>query len=249
MKRVYAPSHWMLDKLRGDWAPRPSSGPHKLRECMPLAVLMRQRLKYALTYKEVKQICMQRLIKVDNKVRTDITFPTGFMDVVTLEKTNQHFRMLYDCKGRFVVHQIHADEAKYKLCKVHQSKFGDGGAPYVVTHDGRTIRFPDPDVKVNDTVQLCLETGKIINKAKFEVGKPAMLKGGNNIGRVGTITHLEKHPGGHEIVHMKDAKGHSFCTRLANVMVIGEDEAWISLPKGKGIKLDNHEDRALRMRN
>merc|ERR1711904_375583 len=112
LKRVYAPSHWMLDKLRGDWAPRPSCGPHKLRECLPLSILLRQRLKYALTYKEVKLICMQRLVKVDNKVRTDMCYPAGFMDVVSLEKTNQHFRLLYDTKGRFVIHQIHKDDAR-----------------------------------------------------------------------------------------------------------------------------------------
>ena len=28
--------------------------------------------------------------------------------------------------------------------------------------------------------------------------------GGNNIGRVGTITHEEKHPGSFEMVHIKD---------------------------------------------
>ncbi len=26
--------------------------------------------------------------------------------------------------------------------------FGKGGVPYVATHDGRTIRYPDPEVKV-----------------------------------------------------------------------------------------------------
>ena len=31
---------------------------------MPLSILLRQRLKYALTYKEVKLICMQRVVKV-----------------------------------------------------------------------------------------------------------------------------------------------------------------------------------------
>ena len=31
-------------------------------------------------------------------------------------------------------------------------------------------RFPDPDVKANDTVLVNLETGKIENKCKFEVG-------------------------------------------------------------------------------
>lgn len=60
-------------------APRPSTGPHKLRECLPLIIFLRNRLKYALTGDEVKKICMQRFIKIDGKVRTDITYPAGFM--------------------------------------------------------------------------------------------------------------------------------------------------------------------------
>ena len=54
----------------------------------------------------------------------------------------------YDTKGRFVVHEITAAEAKYKLCKVRHDKLGKGGVPYITTHDGRTIRYVDPDVKV-----------------------------------------------------------------------------------------------------
>ena len=42
-------------------------------------MLLRNRLKYALTGDEVKRIVKQRLIKVDGKVRTDPTFPAGFM--------------------------------------------------------------------------------------------------------------------------------------------------------------------------
>ena len=79
LKRVAAPKHWMLDKLTGVFAPRPSTGPHKLRECLPLIIFLRNRLKYALTGDEVKKICMQRFIKIDGKVRTDITYPAGFM--------------------------------------------------------------------------------------------------------------------------------------------------------------------------
>jgi len=44
-----------------------------------LIVFLRNRLKYALTYDEVKKILKQRLIKVDGKVRTDVTYPAGFM--------------------------------------------------------------------------------------------------------------------------------------------------------------------------
>jgi small subunit ribosomal protein S4e len=63
-------------------APKPSSGPHKARECLPLILILRNRLKYALTYREVQSILMQRHIQVDGKVRTDKTYPAGFMGML-----------------------------------------------------------------------------------------------------------------------------------------------------------------------
>jgi small subunit ribosomal protein S4e len=55
-----------------------SPGPHKGRESLPLILFLRNRLKYALTKREVTAILQQRLIKVDGKVRTDSNFPAGF---------------------------------------------------------------------------------------------------------------------------------------------------------------------------
>mmetsp|Transcript_20036 Transcript_20036/g.37533 ORF Transcript_20036/g.37533 Transcript_20036/m.37533 type:complete len:260 (+) Transcript_20036:77-856(+) len=248
LKRMFAPSHWMLDKLKGRWAPRPSAGPHKLRECLPLIVMLRNRLKYALTYRECKMIVMQRLIKVDGKVRTDMFYPSGFMDVIQIEKTKENFRMLYDTKGRFVLHKISKEEATYKLCRVKRVERGPKGIPYAVTHDGRTIRYPDPAIGAMDTVRIDIATGKILDYVKFELGNSVMIGGGNNMGRVGQISHREKHPGSFEIIHIKDAVGHSFATRLQNVFVIGkETKPWISLPKGNGIKLNIIEDRNAKM--
>jgi len=248
LKRMFAPSHWMLDKLKGVFAPRPSAGPHKLRECMPLIVMLRNRLKYALTYNEAKMIVKQRLIKVDGKVRTDMFYPAGFMDVIDIEKSKESFRMLYNTKGKFILHRISKDEANYKLCKVKRVLKGPKGVPYCVTMDGRTIRYPDPDIKTNDSIRLDLTTGKILDHIKFEVGNVVIISGGNSMGRVGTILHRERHPGSFEIIHVKDKVGKTFSTRLQNVTVVGKGEkAWISLPKGNGIRLTNAEDRAKRM--
>ena len=152
LKALAAPKNFMLGRLHGVWvsqhffsecflfccsciqAPRPSSGPHKLRECLPLVVMLRNRLKLALTKREVTQILMQRYVKVDGKVRTDSTFPAGFMgklftdrlytpnyhlswsycslDVVSITKTDENFRLLYDTKGRFALHKIKNEESK-----------------------------------------------------------------------------------------------------------------------------------------
>ncbi|KAH0543783.1 40S ribosomal protein S4 [Glutinoglossum americanum] len=242
-KRLSAPSHWLLDKLSGAYAPRASPGPHKLRDCMPLIVFVRNRLKYALNARETKAILMQRLIKVDGKVRTDSTYPAGFMDVISIEKTGENFRLVYDTKGRFTVHRITAEESEYKLGKVKRVQLGRGGIPFLVTHDARTIRYPDPAITVNDTVKIDLATGKVADFIRFDTGVIAMVTGGRNMGRVGVITHRERHDGGFNIVHIKDAIDNGFATRESNVFVIGKEKPWVSLPKGKGVKLTIAEER------
>jgi len=246
LKRLAAPRHWMLDKMSGVFAPRPSSGPHKMRECLPLIILLRNRLKYALTKKEVTMILMQRLVRVDGKVRTDDGFPTGFMDVVSIEKTNETFRILFDTKGRFIAQRIIPAEAKFKLLKVRKVGTGEKGIPFVTTHDGRTVRYPDPLIKVNDTIKFDLETGKITDFAKFDVGNLVMITGGHNLGRVGVIVSREKHPGSFDIIHVKDALGQQFATRISNVFVIGKGtKSMVSLPNKKGIKRSVLEEAEL----
>jgi hypothetical protein len=100
-----------------------------------------------------------------------------------------------------------------------------------------SIRYPDPVIKVNDTVKIDLATGKISDFIKFDTGVIAMATGGRNMGRVGVITHRERHDGGFNIVHIKDAVDNEFATREGNVFVIGREKPWISLPKGKGVKV------------
>ncbi|PAA52138.1 hypothetical protein BOX15_Mlig022952g1 [Macrostomum lignano] len=247
LKRVNAPRHWMLDKMSGCFAPKPAAGPHKMRECLPLCLFLRNRLKYALTYKETTKILAQRSIKVDARVRTDKRFPAGFMDVISIERTGENYRLIYDVKGRFALHAITPEEAKYKLCRVRRVATAHGNVPLLNTHDARTIRYPDPMVKVNDTIRVDLATGKIIDFVKFEPGNLCMITGGANTGRVGVITHKERHPD-FDIVHVKDSLGHTFATRESNVFVIGKgNQPWVSLPRGKGVKLSIAEERDRRL--
>jgi small subunit ribosomal protein S4e len=49
-KRLSAPKHWLLDKLSGAYAPRPTAGPHKLRDCLPLIVFIRNRYESTVQY-------------------------------------------------------------------------------------------------------------------------------------------------------------------------------------------------------
>jgi len=239
----------LLDKLSGVWAPRPSPGPHKLRECLPIIIMLRNRLKYALTGREVKMIVMSRHIRVDGHVRTDTKYPCGFQDVVTINRTGEHFRLIYDTKGRFNLHRIPVEEASWKLCKIIKKAVGARSIPYVVTNDGRTIPYPDPEICINDTIKYDFLQGKVLEIVHSRVGALCMVVHGRNIGRVGILEKFEKHPGSFDIVYIRDAKDSKFATRKDNIFIIGKGKTpLISLPKTHGIKDDIFVDREKRLK-
>ena len=102
LKRIHAPKSWMLSKVGGIWATKPSQGPHKLRECIPLNYLLRNKLRVALNGTEAKLIIKSKEgnISINGKVRTDPKFPVGIMDIVTINKTGTNYRVNFDVKGR-----------------------------------------------------------------------------------------------------------------------------------------------------
>ena len=58
-----------------------------------------------------------------------------------------------------MVHRISPEEASYKLAKVTRQQLGKAGVPYIATHDGRTIRYPDPDIRVRPLLQTSQRPG------------------------------------------------------------------------------------------
>lgn len=137
------------------------------------------------------------------------------LDQVLVDSRSKYPKDLWDLSG--------------KICQTPRLS-ADDSFPY-------SVRYPDPAIKVNDTVKIDLSTGKISDSIRFDTGVIAMATGGRNMGRVGVITHRERHDGGFNIVHIKDAIDNSFATREINVFVIGNEKPWVSLPKGKGVKV------------
>ncbi len=205
-------------------------------------------LKVALTSREANNILQDKEsgIKVDNKIRRDVKFPVGIMDVLSIPKTGEHFRLLYDVKGRFNLIKIKEAEAKFKLLKIKAKAVGPNKIPYVVTSDGRTIRFPHPEINESDTIKFDLENNTIVEWYKYEPGHLAYVTGGNNVGRVAQIIHIERHLGSYDIVHLKDANGKSFATRKSNLFIIGNKKPTITLPEDDGKYLNIMEEKAAR---
>ena len=56
--------------------------------------------------------------------------------------------------------------------------------------------------------------------------------------------HIERHLGGFDIAHIRDANGKTFATRRGNVFVIGDKKSWITLPEKDGLYKTIMEEKA-----
>ena len=247
LKRIHAPKSWMLSKVGGIWAMKPSQGPHKLRECIPLNLLLRTKLGLARNGTEAKLIVKAKEgnISIDGKVRTDHKYPVGIMDIVTINKIGANYRVNFDVKGRWRLVKISKEEAKYKLCKVTKRMMGPKKIPFITTSDGRTLRYPNPHIKEHDTIKINLENSEIVDYYKYKIGAHVLIVGGNNIGRAGVIEKIEQHPGSYEIVYIKDMSGKEFSTRLTNIFITGDSRPEIA-PEKYNTLLSIIEERNLK---
>ncbi|EJW03536.1 hypothetical protein EDEG_02120 [Edhazardia aedis USNM 41457] len=240
LKRLAAPKSWMLSKTGGIFATNPNCGPHRKRESIPLALLLKK-LNLAATRKEEDYILSKKMIKVNGRVRSERKYPVGLFDVLTIQPTNTSYRLLYNITKRFYLHKIDEKEANVRLCKVRSKKVVNG-VPYVFTEDGMCYRFLSPNIDKKDTLKIDVNSNKVIDSIKFSSGKLAMVTRGNNMGCVGVIVKIETHEIGTDLVYLKDKVGRNFATRGSNVFVVGTTkDTWISLPHGLGVKTSEYE--------
>jgi ribosomal protein S4E len=72
----------------------------------------------------------------------------------------------------------------------------------VVLYSKHNLPYVQLKVCRNGTIKIDLETNKIMDFIKFDVGNVVMVTGGRNTGRVGVIKNREKHKGSFETIHV-----------------------------------------------
>lgn len=238
LKRLAAPKSWLLDLKKGVFAPRPSTGPHNAKECIPVSLLLTDKLGYARTGKEVSHILKEKMVLINGRPRKDERFPVGLFDVLSIPKSGENFRILYNVAGRFILHPISAEEAKFKISVVRKRAIGKKNIPVVYTLDGGSYQFCDQEIIPGDSVKVDLESGRITEFLHLEVGHVALTRRGKNMGCVGVITNIEQKGLNEFVVTLKDKNGRVFATQKKNLILIGKDEnLWVDLPEDKGVKL------------
>lgn len=189
LKRFSAPRYWRLQTKGVAFATKPSPGPHAGDLSIPLVGIVRDLLGYARDRREVKKILQEGEIRVDQVVRKEHRYAAGLMDVISVRKTGENFRLLPDSKG-LRMRPIPDAEASTKLLRIMGKSWPMGGGLQLNLHDGSNIMLPATDAakySVGDVLQVSLPDRKIKDHMKIEPGNVAFLHGGKSAGQVGII--------------------------------------------------------------
>ena len=184
IKRLAAPRMWIIPRKEYPFAPKPSPGPHPAERSLPLLIVLRDILKLGQNKREIKKIVSSRVVKVDGKAVTDIKFPIGFMDVITIDTLNQSYRALYDVSGKLRIVEIPEDHAEWKLVRIDNKTAVKGGKIQLNLHDGRNIVLEENKYKSSDVLKIKVPSQEIIAHYPLAKGSVAMIIGGKHRGKV-----------------------------------------------------------------
>jgi len=239
LKRFAAPPLWPIPKKTAIWAVKPSPGPHPADYSIPLAIILRDILGYANNMREVRFILNDKMVLIDGVARRDPKFPVGVMDVLSIPKTGENYRILPDRRGRLILHRIDDSEARFKLCKIIGKTMLKKGRLQLNLHDGRNIlvKLADPlhpveDVyHTHDALQISIPENIPVTHIPLKNGTLCLIIRGSNIGRTGYL--VDKIPGSltsNPRAILEDEHGERFETTLDYVFPIGVEKPLISLP-------------------
>jgi small subunit ribosomal protein S4e len=234
LKRLASPRAWHIPKKAATWSPKPRPGPHAMDKSVPVGLLVRDYLKLADTMREVRRILGAGEVMVDGKVAKDPKQVVGFMDVLSIKKTGQNFRALYDHHGRIVLHPIQANAATWKLCRIEDKTTVKEGRTQLNLHDGRNVLVKEKTYKTGDVVKMSLPEQKVLAHYPLSQGSVAVITGGKHIGELASVASVEvtRNPKPN-LVAMK-AGDREFSTIKPYVFVVGKDKAEITLPTPAG---------------
>jgi len=241
LKRKPAPRFWPIHRKEFAWVVKPSPGPHSLKNCLPLAIVLRDILGFAKTGREAKMIVSQGRMYVDGKARREDDFPVGLMDVISIPDLDKRFRILPSEKG-LILHSISKEEASFKLCRIENKTVVKNRQVQLNLHEGSSIllkvadpKNPQEDIyRTFDTLKISLPERQILEHVKMKENDFATITGGKNIGKYGKIVEIEKAEDKkrrNALVTIIDEKGGRYQTILDFVFAIGETQPLISMPE------------------
>lgn len=231
LKQMAAPRSWALPRKTRHWTVKPSPGAHPEEMAVPLSLLLRDYMGYCETLTQARMIIGAGEIIVDGRKIKDYRLPVGLMDVVSVPKIDEHYRMLIDRKGKLRAVKIPKENSSWKLCRIENKTTIRGGKTQLNLHDGRCILVEDAKkYSTGDTIKIELPSQNIVDHFPLAQGSTAMIIGGVHNGEVAKIDRIEvKKSTAPNLIHLIGEK--PMMTIKSNVFVIGKESPVIKLPE------------------
>ncbi len=189
MKRFSAPKHWKLESKTHTFAVKPVPGPHPTEQGIPLLGIVRDFLGYAQNGKEARRVIENGEVLVDHQTRKEPKYAAGVMDVISIPKTEEDFRLVPGEKG-LRMQPIPKSKSDFKLVRIMGKTMIRGGKLQVNLHDGSNIEV-DPsesgEYSVGDVLEMTIRARKIKDKMSIKPGNMAYVYKGRNTGKLGRI--------------------------------------------------------------
>lgn len=230
LKRYNAPKTWPIHPKEDTWTVKPAPGTHAINDSLPLLVIIRDILGIADNSREAKRLINTGNVLIDGRAKKDYKFPVGFMDILSIPKTGENYRILLDTKGRLTLHPISAEDAEFKLAKIVNKSTIKGGKTQLNLHDGRNVIVEEDNYSAYDVVSLNIPEQEI--KENFEFGEDVvvLVTGGKHTGELGKIQEvIVDQSSKANTVIIEKANKDTFLTLKDYAFVIGKDEPAIDL--------------------
>ena len=232
LKRLNAPRTLNIHRKELKWTVKSSPGPHPLEDSIPLGLIVRDYLELVDNLREANRIIANSEILVDGVKRKSHKFSCGFMDVISIPKMKNDYRILFNNRGKLTLVPIASKDASWKLCRIENKTIVKGKQIQLNLHDGNNQIIKKDEYKTGDVLKIAFKDKKIDEIYKFERGTVSMIIGGSHIGEVANIEDIEIIPSSKPNVVKVKGKT-DFSTIQDYVFPIGKAKPVIELPEVK----------------
>ena len=191
LKRMAVPRSWVIPRKTNVYTTKPRPGAHPIERALPLGTIVRDYLKLAATGREASRVIGAGDVLVDGRKVKDAKFSVGFMDVVSVPKTKQSFRVFIDEKARLRLLPIDDKQASWKLVQINGKTTIAGGRTQLNLHDGRNLLVKKDDYATGGVLRLEVPSQKILGHFPLDAGALVLITDGRHAGEVAPVKSIE----------------------------------------------------------
>ncbi|MFA5061472.1 MAG: S4 domain-containing protein [Candidatus Pacearchaeota archaeon] len=191
IKRSKMPMTWPLPR-KGKKTKFLAVPSHSFNNGISLLFVLRDMLGIVKNRKEARYMVLQKLIKVNNKVRMDENFPLRVLDVVTIGNENLNYKLEIVNK-KFKLREISEKEAGIKIVKISGKKVLGKNKIQMNLDDGQNFLTKEK-FSVGDSVIVNTKENKLEKIIPLKEGVIIEVTLGKHAGKRGKLVGFENLP-------------------------------------------------------